>query len=104
MINIIEKLNKELITVKESAALSPLTASELSDVAYRIAMMQLCIDAIEHMEEKHILSECKAKWIMEQKDPLSYLYQLWLECDYSFHTSLADVLDVALDYEMEVPA
>ena len=104
MYELIEKLNKELMTVKESAAFSPLTAEELSDHAYRIAIMQLCIDAIEYMAEGTGLSERKAEWVMEHSSPLEYLYGLWLDSDYSFVPSLAEVLDTALDYEMEVSA
>ena len=52
----IEKLNMELLEVREKAALTPLTIGELSDYSYMIAAMQLCLEAVEHLREKDVLT------------------------------------------------
>lgn len=52
----IEKLNMELLEVREKAALTPLTIGELSDYSCMIAAMQLCFEAVEYLREKDVLA------------------------------------------------
>ena len=102
MLELIEKLNTELSAVREKAALSPITAGELSDLSYKIAIMQLCVDAVEYLQETGAkLPEGMIPWLMKMDNPLEYLYRLWLHSDYSFVPSLADVLTIEIEHDME---
>ncbi len=103
MQELIEKLNMELLEVREKAALSPITAETLSNLSYRVAIMQLCVDAMDYLNDtKAVLPDEMITWLMNQKNTLDYLYRLWLECDYSFVPSLADVLTMEIKHDMGV--
>ena len=47
MLQLIEKLNMELVAVREKAALSPVTAGEMLELSCQIAEVQLCIDSMD---------------------------------------------------------
>lgn len=100
---LIEKLNRELMTVKEKAADSPLPVGELSHYAYEIATKQLCIEAMEYLKETYVtLPEDMVCQLMQMEEPLDYLYHLWLHSDYSFAPSLADILTMEIGHDMRV--
>lgn len=100
--DVIRRLRQEMRTYRESLVTGKFTAEQLFGEAYQIVIKQEIVDAMETLSEEVNLPEVFWKW-MESKDSiLEYIYQLWIDCDYTFSKELMELLYMEVERDREV--
>jgi hypothetical protein len=67
-----------------------------------MALKQFIVEAVEKLAEENRLSDAVFEWLDGKKSVLEYLYSLWLDCDASLVSGLADILINEVEHDREV--
>ena len=99
---VIKRLEEEMLAYRRYLVSGVMTAEQLVEEAYGIALRQFIGEAMEQMAEETRLSDELCNWLNEKECVLDYLYSLWMDCDISFISELAEVLYNEVLHDREV--
>ena len=99
---VVKRLNEEMLAYRRYLVSGVMTAEQLVEEAYGIALRQFIVEAMEQMAEENRLSDELCNWMSEKECVLDYLYSLWMDCDISFIPELAEVLYNEVLHDREV--
>ena len=99
---VVKRLNEEMLAYRRYLVSGVMTAEQLVEEAYGIALRQFIVEAMEQMAEENRLSDELCNWLNEKECVLDYLYSLWMDCDISFISELAEVLYNEVLHDREV--
>ena len=99
---VVKRLNEEMLAYRRYLVSGVMTAEQLVEEAYGIALRQFIVEAMEQMAEENRLSDELCNWLNEKECVLDYLYSLWMDCDISFIPELAEVLYNEVLHDREV--
>ena len=99
---VIKQLKEEMLAYRRYLVSGVMTAEQLVEEAYGIALRQFIVEAMEQMAEENRLSDELCNWLNEKECVLDYLYSLWMDCDISFISELAEVLYNEVLHDREV--
>lgn len=100
--NLIKRLEEEMLAYRRYLVSGVMTAEQLVEEAYGIALRQFIMEAIERLAEENRLSDELCCWLNKKEVLLDYLYSLWMDCDISFIPELAEVLYNEVLHDREV--
>lgn len=100
--NVIKRLEEEMLAYRRYLVSGVMTAEQLVEEAYEIALRQFIMEAIERLAEENRLSDELCCWLNKKEVLLDYLYSLWMDCDISFIPELAEVLYNEVLHDREV--
>ena len=100
--NLIKRLEEEMLAYRRYIVSGVMTAEQLVEEAYEIALRQFIMEAIERLAEENRLSDELCCWLNKKEVLLDYLYSLWMDCDISFIPELAEVLYNEVLHDREV--
>lgn len=100
--NVLKRLESELLLYRRYLVSGAFTAEQLVEEAYGIALRQFIMEAMERLAEENRLSDELCNWLSEKECVLDYLYALWMYCDTSLITELAEVLYNEVSHDREV--
>ena len=100
--NVLKRLESELLLYRRYLVSGAFTAEQLVEEAYGIALRQFIMEAMEQLAEENRLSDELCNWLNEKECVLDYLYSLWMDCDISFISELAEVLYNEVLHDREV--
>ena len=99
---VVKRLNEEMLAYRRYLVSGVMTAEQLVEEAYGIALRQFIVEAMEQMAEENRLSDELCNWLNEKECVLDYLYLLWMDCDITFIPELAEVLYNEVSHDREV--
>ena len=99
---VVKRLNEEMLAYRRYLVSGVMTAEQLVEEAYGIALRQFIVEAMECLAEENRLSDELCNWLNEKECVLDYLYSLWMDCDISFISELAEVLYNEVLHDREV--
>ena len=99
---VIKRLEEEMLAYRRYIVSGVMTAEQLVEEAYEIALRQFIMEAIERLAEENRLSDELCCWLNKKEVLLDYLYSLWMDCDISFIPELAEVLYNEVSHDREV--
>ena len=99
---VVKRLNEEMLAYRRYLVSGVMTAEQLVEEAYGIALRQFIVEAMKQMAEDNRLSDELCNWLNEKECVLDYLYSLWMDCDISFIPELAEVLYNEVLHDREV--
>ena len=99
---VVKRLNEEMLAYRRYLVSGVMTAEQLVEEAYEIALRQFIMEAIERLAEDNRLTDDLWHWLNEKENVLDYLYSLWMDCDISFISELAEVLYNEVLHDREV--
>ena len=99
---VIKRLEEEMLVYRRYLVSGVMTAEQLVEEAYEIALRQFIMEAIERLAEENRLSDELCCWLNKKEVLLDYLYSLWMDCDISFIPELAEVLYNEVLHDREV--
>ena len=99
---VVKRLNEEMLAYRRYLVSGVMTAEQLVEEAYGIALRQFIVEAMECLVEENRLSDELCNWLNEKECVLDYLYSLWMDCDISFIPELAEVLYNEVSHDREV--
>ena len=99
---VIKRLEEEMLAYRRYLVSGVMTAEQLVEEAYEIALRQFIMEAIERLAEENRLSDELCCWLNKKEVLLDYLYSLWMDCDISFIPELAEVLYKEVLHDREV--
>ena len=99
---VLQRMNDEFTSYRVYLVSGALTAEQLFEEAYQIVMKQEIMEAVERLQEDNRLSEAAWLWLDSKNSVLEYLYQLWMDCDFSLVSELMEVLYNELEHDREV--
>ena len=99
---VIKRLEEEMLAYRRYLVSGVMTAEQLVEKAYGIALRQFIMEAIERLAEENRLSDELCCWLNKKEVLLDYLYSLWMDCDISFIPELAEVLYNEVLHDREV--
>ena len=99
---VVKRLNEEMLAYRRYLVSGVMTAEQLVEEAYGIALRQFIMEAMEQLAEENRLSDELCNWLNEKECVLDYLYSLWMDCDISFIPELAEVLYNEVSQDREV--
>ena len=99
---VVKRLNEEILAYRRYLVSGVMTAEQLVEEAYGIALRQFIMEAMEQLAEENRLSDELCNWLNEKECVLDYLYSLWMDCDISFIPELAEVLYNEVSQDREV--
>lgn len=99
---VIKRLEEEMLAYRRYIVSGVMTAEQLVEEAYEIALRQFIMEAIERLAEENRLSDELCCWLNKKEVLLDYLYSLWMDCDISFIPELAEVLYNEVLHDREV--
>ena len=99
---VVKRLNEEMLAYRRYLVSGVMTAEQLVEKAYGIALRQFIMEAIERLAEENRLSDELCCWLNKNEVLLDYLYSLWMDCDISFIPELAEVLYNEVLHDREV--
>ena len=99
---VLKRMNEEFASYRMYLVSGALTAEELFDEAYQIVLKQGIMEAVERLEEESRLCEATWSFLNRKENILEYLYQLWMDCDFSLVSELKEVLYNELVHDREV--
>lgn len=99
---VVKRLNEEMLAYRRYLVSGVMTAEQLVEEAYGIALRQFIVEAMECLAEENRLSDELCNWLSEKECVLDYLYSLWMDCDISFIPELAEVLYNEVSHDREV--
>ena len=99
---VIKRLEEEMLAYRRYLVSGVMTAEQLVEEAYGIALRQFIMEAMEQLAEDNRLSDELCNWLNEKECVLDYLYSLWMDCDISFIPELAEVLYNEVLHDREV--
>ena len=99
---VIKQLKEEMLAYRRYLVSGVMTAEQLVEEAYEIALRQFIMEAIERLAEENRLSDELCCWLNKKEVLLDYLYSLWMDCDISFIPELAEVLYNEVLHDREV--
>ena len=99
---VVKRLNEEMLAYRRYLVSGVMTAEQLVEEAYGIALRQFIMEAIERLAEDNRLTDDLWHWLNEKENVLDYLYALWMDCDTSLIPELAEVLSNEVSHDREV--
>ena len=99
---VVKRLDEEMLAYRRYLVSGVMTAEQLVEEAYGIALRQFIMEAMEQLAEENRLSDELCNWLNEKECVLDYLYSLWMDCDISFISELAEVLYNEVLHDREV--
>ena len=99
---VVKRLNEEMLAYRRYLVSGVMTAEQLVEEAYGIALRQFIMEAMEQLAEENRLSDELCNWLNAKENVLDYLYSLWMDCDISFIPELAEVLYNEVSQDREV--
>ena len=99
---VVKRLNEEILAYRRYLVSGVMTAEQLVEEAYGIALRQFIMEAIERLAEDNRLTDDLWHWLNEKENVLDYLYALWMDCDTSLIPELAEVLYNEVSHDREV--
>ena len=99
---VVKRLNEEMLAYRRYLVSGVMTAEQLVEEAYGIALRQFITEAMERLAEDNRLSDELCNWLNAKENVLDYLYSLWMDCDISFIPELAEVLYNEVSHDREV--
>lgn len=99
---VVKRLNEEMLAYRRYLVSGVMTAEQLVEEAYGIALRQFIMEAIERLAEDNRLTDDLWHWLNEKENVLDYLYSLWMDCDISLIPELAEVLYNEVSHDREV--
>ena len=99
---VVKRLNEEMLAYRRYLVSGVMTVEQLVEEAYGIALRQFIMEAMEQLAEENRLSDELCNWLNEKECVLDYLYSLWMDCDISFISELAEVLYNEVLHDREV--
>ena len=99
---VIKRLEEEMLAYRRYLVSGVMTAEQLVEEAYEIALRQFIMEAIERLAEENRLSDELCCWLNKKEVLLDYLYSLWMDCDISLIPELAEVLYNEVSHDREV--
>ena len=99
---VIKRIEEEMLAYRRYLVSGVMTAEQLVEEAYEIALRQFIMEAIERLAEENRLSDELCCWLNKKEVLLDYLYSLWMDCDISFIPELAEVLYNEVLHDREV--
>lgn len=99
---VVKRLNEEMLAYRRYLVSGVISAEQLIEEAYGIALRQFIMEAMEQLAEENRLSDELCNWLNEKECVLDYLYSLWMDCDISFIPELAEVLYNEVSHDREV--
>ena len=99
---VVKRLNEEMLAYRRYLVSGVMTAKQLVEEAYGIALRQFIVEAMERLAEENRLSDELCNWLNEKENVLDYLYALWMDCDISLIPELAEVLYNEVSHDREV--
>ena len=99
---VVKRLDEEMLAYRRYLVSGVMTAEQLVEEAYGIALRQFIMEAMEQLAEDNRLSDELCNWLNEKECVLDYLYSLWMDCDISFIPELAEVLYNEVLHDREV--
>ena len=99
---VVKRLDEEMLAYRRYLVSGVMTAEQLVEEAYGIALRQFIMEAMEQLAEENRLSDELCNWLNEKECVLDYLYSLWMDCDISFIPELAEVLYNEVSQDREV--
>ena len=99
---VVKRLNEEMLAYRRYLVSGVMTAEQLVEEAYGIALRQFIMEAIERLAEDNRLTDDLWHWLNEKENVLDYLYALWMDCDISLIPELAEVLYNEVSHDREV--
>ena len=100
--NLIKRLEEEMLAYRRYLVSGVMTAEQLVEEAYGIALRQFIMEAIERLAEENRLSDELCCWLNKKEVLLDYLYSLWMDCDITFIPELAELLYNEVLHDREV--
>ena len=99
---VVKRLDEEMLAYRRYLVSGVMSAEQLVEEAYGIALRQFIMEAMEQLAEDNRLSDELCNWLNEKECVLDYLYSLWMDCDISFISELAEVLYNEVLHDREV--
>ena len=99
---VLKRLESELLLYRRYLVSGAFTAEQLVEEAYGIALRQFITEAMERLAEDNRLTDDLWSWLDGKENVLDYLYALWMDCDTSLITELAEVLYNEVSHDREV--
>ena len=99
---VVKRLNEEMLAYRRYLVSGVMTAEQLVEEAYGIALRQFIVEAMECLAEENRLSDELCNWLNAKENVLDYLYSLWMDCDISLIPELAEVLYNEVSHDREV--
>ena len=99
---VVKRLNEEMLAYRRYLVSGVMTAEQLVEEAYGIALRQFIMEAIERLAEDNRLTDDLWHWLNEKENVLDYLYALWMDCDISLIPELAEMLYNEVSHDREV--
>ena len=99
---VVKRLNEEMLAYRRYLVSGVMTAEQLVEEAYGIALRQFIMEAMERLAEDNRLTDDLWHWLNEKENVLDYLYALWMDCDITFIPELAEVLYNEVLHDREV--
>jgi hypothetical protein len=99
---VLERMEQELRAYREYLIAGKMTVEQLWDESCQMALKQFIVEAVEKLAEENRLSDAVFEWLDGKKSVLEYLYSLWLDCDASLVSGLADILINEVEHDREV--
>lgn len=100
--SVVKRLNAELMDYEKQLIIQQLDTAQMLDEAYQIVMKRELVEVMERLAEENRLVEYLWEFLNKQEEVLEYLYQLWMECDYSFVSELAELMGNEMEYQLRV--
>ena len=99
---VLKRLESELLLYRRYLVSGAFTVEQLVEEAYGIALRQFITEAMERLAEDNRLTDDLWSWLYGKENVLDYLYALWMDCDTSLITELAEVLYNEVSHDREV--
>lgn len=99
---VVKRLDEEMLAYRRYLVSGVMSAEQLVEEAYGIALRQFIVEAMECLAEENRLSDELCNWLNAKENVLDYLYSLWMDCDISFIPELAEVLYNEVSHDREV--
>lgn len=99
---VVKRLNEEMLAYRRYLVSGVMTAEQLVEEAYGIALRQFIVEAMECLAEDNRLTDDLWSWLDGKENVLDYLYALWMHCDISLIPELAEVLYNEVSHDREV--
>lgn len=99
---VVKRLNEEMLAYRRYLVSGVMSAEQLVEEAYGIALRQFIVEAMECLAEENRLSDELCNWLNAKENVLDYLYSLWMDCDIFFIPELAEVLYNEVSHDREV--
>ena len=99
---VVKRLNEEMLAYRRYLVSGVMTAEQLVEEAYGIALRQFITEAMERLAEDNRLTDDLWSWLDGKENVLDYLYALWMDCDISLIPELAEVLYNEVSHDREV--